>query len=61
MMLVIARIKEYIHQLMGSEFIIAAASKKKDVAVIVIQGLDILKALYKSNNDHLKVRALVVL
>jgi len=59
MMLVMARSDEYIQQLVASEAIIAAASKKKDVTAIVNQGLDILKTLYKSNNDHIKVRALV--
>lgn len=59
MMLVMARSEEYIQQLVASEAIIAAASKKKDVTAIVNQGLDILKALYKSSNDHIKVRALV--
>ena len=32
---------------------------QKDVTVIVQQGTDILKTLYKSSNDHIKVRALV--
>jgi len=59
MMLVMARSDEYIQQLVASEALIAAASKKKDVTAIVNQGLDILKALYKSSNDHIKVRALV--
>eukprot|EP00090_Calanus_glacialis_P004732 TRINITY_DN13559_c0_g1_i1.p1 TRINITY_DN13559_c0_g1~~TRINITY_DN13559_c0_g1_i1.p1 ORF type:complete len:1002 (-),score=408.50 TRINITY_DN13559_c0_g1_i1:92-3097(-) len=59
MMLVMARSEEYIQQLVASEAIIAAASKKKDVTAIVNQGLDILKTLYKSTNDHIKVRALV--
>ena len=55
MMLVMARSEEYIQQLVSSKAIIAAASKKKDVTAIVNQGLDILKTLYKSTNDHLKV------
>merc|ERR1719394_2286368 len=59
MMLVMARSEDYIQQLVASEAIIAAASKKKDVTVIVQQGTDILKTLYKSTNDHIKVRALV--
>jgi len=59
MMLVMARSDEYIQQLVASEAIIAAASKKKDSTAIVNQGLDILKTLYKSSNDHIKVRALV--
>jgi len=59
MMLVMAQSDDYIQQLVASEAIIAAASKKKDVTAIVKQGLDIVKSLYKCNNDHIKVRALV--
>ena len=59
MMLVMARSEDGVQQLVASEAIIAAASKKKDVSVIISQGLDILKTLYKSSNDHVKVRALV--
>merc|ERR1719414_3716 len=59
MMLVMAQSDEYVQQLVASEAIIAAASKKKDVTAIVRQGLDIVKSLYKSSNDHIKVRALV--
>lgn len=59
MMLVMVRSEEYIQQLVASEALIAAASKKKDITAIVNQGLDILKTLYKSSNDHIKVRALV--
>ena len=54
-----ARSDEYIQQLVASDAIIASASKKKDVTVIVNQGLDILKTLYTSTNDHIKVRAIV--
>ena len=56
MMLVMAQSDDYIQQLVASEAIIAAASKKKDVTAIVKQGLDIVKSLYKCNNDHIKVR-----
>ena len=35
MMLVVARTEDYIHQLVASEAIIAAASKKKDVTMRV--------------------------
>jgi len=59
MMLVMARSDEHLQQLVASEALIAAASKKKDARVIVTQGIDILKTLYKSTNDHIKVRALV--
>ena len=55
MMLVMARSDEYIQQLVASEAIIAACNKKKDATTIVNQGLDILKSLYKSPNDHIKV------
>ena len=55
MMLVMARSEEYVQQLVASEAIIAAANKKKDATAIVVQGLDILKTLYKSKNDHIKV------
>ena len=59
MMLVMARSNEYIKLLMASEAIIAAARKEKDGTAIVNQCLDILKTMYKSTNDHLKVRTLV--
>lgn len=59
MMLVMAQSDEYIQQLVACEAIIAAASKKKDATAIVNQGLEIIKSLYKSKNDHIKVRALV--
>merc|ERR1712004_591618 len=58
-LLEMAQSDDYIQQLVASEAIIAAASKKKDVTAIVKQGLDIVKSLYKCNNDHIKVRALV--
>ena len=45
--------------MVASDAIIAAASKKKDVTAIVNQGLDKLKTMYKSTNDHINVRALV--
>jgi predicted transcriptional regulator len=54
MMLVMAKSEEYLQQLVASEAIIASASKKKDATAIVSQGLDILKSLYKSKNDHIK-------
>merc|ERR1712200_277642 len=54
-----AQSDEYIEQLVASEAIIAATAKKKDAQSIITQGMDILKTLYKSKNDHIKVRALV--
>ena len=59
MLLAMANSDEHIEQLVASEAIIAAAAKKKDAQSIVTQGRDILKTLYKSKNDHIKVRALV--
>ena len=55
MMLVMAQSDEYIQQLVACEAIIAAASKKKDATAIVNQGLEVIKSLYKSKNDHIKV------
>jgi len=59
MLLAMANSSEYIEQLVASEAIIAATAKKKDAQSIISQGMDILKTLYKSKNDHIKVRALV--
>merc|ERR550519_1676070 len=59
MLLAMAQSDEYIEQLVASEAIIAATAKKKDAQSIITQGMDILKTLYKSKNDHIKVRALV--
>ena len=54
-----AKAEDYIQQLVACEAIIASPSKKKDKTVIVQQGTNILKTLYKSTNDHIKVKALV--
>ena len=54
-MLLLAQSEEFVQQLVASEAIIAAANKKKDANAIVNQGLDILKSLYHSKNDHIKV------
>jgi tetratricopeptide (TPR) repeat protein len=59
MMMVMARSEEHIQQIVASEALIAAAAKKKDASAIISQGMDILKELYKSKDDHIKVRALV--
>jgi len=59
MMLAMARSGEYLQQLVASEALIAAAAKKKDAATIIGQGMDIMKELYASKNDQIKVRALV--
>lgn len=59
MMLAMANSGEYVQQLVASEAIIAATQKKKDTGTLITQGIDILKQLYNSKNDHIKVRALV--
>ena len=59
MLLAMAQSDVYIEQLVASEALIAATAKKKDASAIINQGMDILKTLYKSKNDHIKVRALV--
>ena len=59
MLLAMAQSDEYIEQLVASEALIAATTKKKDASSIITQGMDILKTLYKSKNDHIKVRSLV--
>ena len=59
MLLAMAQSDEYIEQMVASEALIAATAKKKDASSIITQGMDILKTLYKSKNDHIKVRALV--
>jgi len=59
MMLTMAKTDDYVQQLAASEAIIASTQKKKNSNTIVQQGVDILKQLYASKNDHIKVRALV--
>ena len=44
---------------MAAEAIIAAASKKDKAKGIIAEGVNILKRLYQSKNDDIKVRALV--
>ena len=58
-MLTMANSDEYLQQLVASEAIIASAQKKKDTSVLISQGIDVVKRLYNSKNDHIKVRALV--
>jgi len=59
MMLTMAKTDDYVQQLAAVEAIIAAVQKKKDSNTIVNSGIDILKQLYQSKDDHIKVRALV--
>ena len=53
-MLVMIRGDEYSQQLGASEAIIAASSKKKDVATIVSQGIAVVKYPYQGDNEHIK-------
>ena len=51
------RTDDHMQQLVAAEALIAATQKKKDSNFIVSNGVDILKQLYKSKNDHIKVRS----
>ena len=42
-------------QLVAAEALIAATQKKKDSNFIVSNGVEILKQLYRSKDDHIKV------
>ncbi|GBM84315.1 Protein unc-45 B [Araneus ventricosus] len=59
MMLAMASSEDELQQRVSAEAIIAAASKKDKCTAIVSMGTDILKKLYQSKNDNIKVRALV--
>ncbi|KAH6936395.1 hypothetical protein HPB50_016455 [Hyalomma asiaticum] len=59
MMLAMAGSEEELQQRVAAEAIIAAASKKDKCTSIISTGLGILKKLYKSENDNIRVRALV--
>ncbi|KAK7085106.1 Protein unc-45 A [Halocaridina rubra] len=59
MMLVMANSDDELQQKVACEALIAAASKKDKCTTIVSQGIGILKKLYQSKNDSVKVRALV--
>ncbi|ENN77600.1 hypothetical protein HUJ04_000770 [Dendroctonus ponderosae] len=60
MILVMANTEDdELQQKVACECLIAAASKADKAKSIVSQGADILKKLYKSKNDHIKIRALV--
>lgn len=60
MMLAMASSEEEMLQRVAAEAIIAAASKKDKCTSIISMGTGILKKLYDSKNDNIKVRALVV-
>lgn len=59
MILVMAGTDDILQQKVACECIIAAASKKDKARSIMSQGINILKKLYQSKSDAIKVRALV--
>lgn len=59
MILVMANSEDELQQKVACECIIAAASKADKAKAIISQGVNILKHLYKSQNDHICIRALV--
>lgn len=59
MILVMAGTDDLLQQKVACECIVAAASKKDKAAAIINQGVNILKKLYQSKDDSIRVRALV--
>ncbi|KAI5722706.1 hypothetical protein M8J76_012346 [Diaphorina citri] len=59
MVLVMANTEDVLQQKVACECIIAVASKKDKITSIIKQGVDILKRLYMSKNENIRVRALV--
>ncbi|XP_046396324.1 protein unc-45 homolog B [Ischnura elegans] len=59
MILVMANSDDLLQQKVSCECIIAGASKKDKVKTIIDQGVHILKKLYQSKDDAIRVRALV--
>lgn len=59
MILVMANTEDELQQKVASECIVAAASKPDKAKAILSQGVGILKKLYQSSNDNIRVRALV--
>ncbi|XP_068623400.1 protein unc-45 homolog B [Battus philenor] len=59
MILVMAQTEDTLQQKVACECLIAAASKKDKARAIINKGVDILKKLYTSKNDAVRVRALV--
>lgn len=59
MILVMAGTDDVLQQKVACECIVAAASKKDKATTIINQGVNILKKLYQSKNDSIRVRALV--
>ncbi|XP_011555824.2 protein unc-45 homolog B [Plutella xylostella] len=59
MILVMAQTEDPLQQKVACECLIAAASKKDKARAIIDKGVDILKKLYQSKDDAVRVRALV--
>ncbi|XP_012529737.1 protein unc-45 homolog B [Monomorium pharaonis] len=59
MILVMAGTDDVLQQRVACECIVAAATKKDKANAIINQGVNILKKLYQSKNDSIRVRALV--
>ncbi|KAG7212653.1 hypothetical protein KM043_012936 [Ampulex compressa] len=59
MILVMARTEDVLQQRVACECIVAASSKKDKAVAIISQGINILKKLYQSKDDSIRVRALV--
>ncbi|CAL4178392.1 unnamed protein product [Meganyctiphanes norvegica] len=59
MIMVMASSEEVLEQKVACEALIAAASKKDKCRAIITQGVNILKKLYQSKDDSIRVRALV--
>ncbi|XP_050548793.1 protein unc-45 homolog A [Daktulosphaira vitifoliae] len=59
MILAMATTEDKVQQKIACECIIAATSKKSKITPIVKQGTQILKNLYKSGEDEIRIRALV--
>ncbi|XP_044261453.1 protein unc-45 homolog B [Tribolium madens] len=59
MILVMANTDDLLQQKVACECIVAAASKADKAKAIIAQGVNILKTLYKSKDDGIRVRALV--
>ena len=59
MILVMAGAYDVLQQKVACECIVAAASKKDKATTIINQGVNILKKLYQSKDDSIRVRALV--
>lgn len=59
MILVMATTEDVLQQKVACECIVAATSKVDKAKSIITQGVDILKSLYRSKDDGVRVRALV--